>query len=179
MKRFIILAGLIIATAVSNNSLARLYQWESPDSGKMQMSGSPPAWYRSQEIGPRVFVFERGQLVDDTSIAVSDAQRQELRTVAFERAAVSSEELSVDIDQEAKLIKALEDAANAGVDIDAVAEQVAETRSSAEPETLDPAQDLIQKASQLRSLITAWDQNKVDQAKSLLGILGGDSEAQE
>jgi hypothetical protein len=53
---------------------ARMYQWNDPATGTTQLSGAPPAWYRSGETGPRVFVFERGRLIDDTGVAV-DEQR--------------------------------------------------------------------------------------------------------
>jgi hypothetical protein len=67
---------------------AQMYQWVDPESGTTQLSGKPPAWYRSVEGGPRVFVFNRGNVVDDTGINVSDEQRITLRTKAF----ISAEE---------------------------------------------------------------------------------------
>jgi len=42
----------------------------SPTTGSVQLSGTPPAWYRSDVAGPRVQVFESGNLVDDTAIVV-------------------------------------------------------------------------------------------------------------
>lgn len=60
-----------------------MYQWTDPETGTTQLSGKPPAWYRSAEGGPRVFVFNRGKVVDDTSIEISDEQRINLRTKAF------------------------------------------------------------------------------------------------
>jgi len=62
---------------------AQMYQWTDPESGTTQLSGKPPAWYRSVEGGPRVFVFNRGNIVDDTGIKISDEQRISLRTKAF------------------------------------------------------------------------------------------------
>jgi len=62
---------------------AQMYQWTDPESGTTQLSGKPPAWYRSVEGGPRVFVFNRGKIVDDTGIKISDEQRISLRTKAF------------------------------------------------------------------------------------------------
>lgn len=62
---------------------ARMYQWMSPSTGSLQMSGEPPPWYRSQGDGPRVYVFEDGFLVDDTAIDVSDARKRALRRNAF------------------------------------------------------------------------------------------------
>ncbi len=60
-----------------------MYQWTSPDTGTTQLSGTPPAWYRGAEQGPRVYVFERGQLVDDTARPVTEEQRLSLRRQAF------------------------------------------------------------------------------------------------
>jgi hypothetical protein len=65
---------------------ARMYQWIEPDSGTTQLSGKPPAWYRSAEGGPRIFVFERGRIIDDTSIEVSNNQRELMRQNAFIKA---------------------------------------------------------------------------------------------
>jgi hypothetical protein len=67
----------------SSSGHARMYQWVEPDSGTTQLSGKPPAWYRSAEGGPRIFVFERGRIIDDTSIEVSNKQRELLRQSAF------------------------------------------------------------------------------------------------
>ena len=67
---------------------AQMYQWIDPETGTTQLSGKPPAWYRSDGRGPRVFVFNRGKVVDDTGIVVSDEERVRLRTKAF----VSAEE---------------------------------------------------------------------------------------
>jgi len=62
---------------------ARMYQWDSPDTGRTHLSGKPPAWYRTDTEGPRVFVFDGGQLVDDTGVAVSDERQQALRRKAI------------------------------------------------------------------------------------------------
>lgn len=62
---------------------ARMYQWVDPRSGTVQLSGSPPAWYRAAKAGPRVFVFENGRLVDDTARAVEPAEAAALRAGAI------------------------------------------------------------------------------------------------
>ena len=72
--------GLILFSSLVH---ARMYQWIEPDSGTTQLSGKPPAWYRSEEGGPRVFVFEAGRVIDDTTIKVSDRERELLRQRAF------------------------------------------------------------------------------------------------
>jgi hypothetical protein len=58
-------------------------QWVDPDVETTQLSGKPPAWYRSNMSGPRIFVFEKGRLIDDTAIEVSDKVRQRMRQEAF------------------------------------------------------------------------------------------------
>lgn len=63
---------------------ARLYQWRDATSGRLQMSGEPPSWYRSVTPGPRVMVYEKGFLVDDTNIDVSVFRRLALRKKAFD-----------------------------------------------------------------------------------------------
>ena len=62
---------------------ARMYQWVEPGVDTTQLSGKPPAWYRSTAGGPRIFVFENGRLIDDTGIEVSDEVRQRMRQEAF------------------------------------------------------------------------------------------------
>jgi hypothetical protein len=79
-------ATLVTLLLLSPPALARMYQWVSPETGGVQLSGDPPAWYRSGYDGPRVWVFEDGRLVDDTAIAVPRTQREALRDAAFEDA---------------------------------------------------------------------------------------------
>ena len=77
---------LLVLVFFCQSTQAQMYQWNDPETGTTQLSGKPPAWYRSVEGGPRVFVFNRGKVVDDTGIDVSDQQRITLRTNAFVRA---------------------------------------------------------------------------------------------
>lgn len=77
-------AWVVLASALASPAAARMYQWVSPASGGVQLSGEPPAWYRSGQEGPRVWVFENGNLIDDTGIALPRTQRDELREAAFE-----------------------------------------------------------------------------------------------
>lgn len=79
MNRYCLIGLLFFGQSVQ----AQMYQWTDPESGTTQLSGKPPAWYRSVEGGPRVFVFNRGKIVDDTGIKISDEQRISLRTRAF------------------------------------------------------------------------------------------------
>ena len=78
---------LLMALWMDGAAWARMYQWVDPRSGRTQMSGVPPAWYRSGQPGPRIFVFENGQIIDDTRISVSEDKRQTLREQAFKNAA--------------------------------------------------------------------------------------------
>ena len=52
---------------------AWMFQWTHPAMGTVQLSGKPPAWYRGNEPGPRVFVFDNGELIDDTAVAVPES----------------------------------------------------------------------------------------------------------
>ena len=84
MHRYCLIGLLCFSQSVLMQSVqAQMYQWTDPESGTTQLSGKPPAWYRSVEGGPRVFVFNRGKIVDDTGIKISDEQRISLRTKAF------------------------------------------------------------------------------------------------
>ncbi|MDZ7734825.1 MAG: hypothetical protein U5P41_00710 [Gammaproteobacteria bacterium] len=69
LRNFIIIIMLVI---FMQPAAARMYQWVDPVSGRTQLSGTPPAWYRSGDDAPRVFVFEKGQLVDDTGVTVEE-----------------------------------------------------------------------------------------------------------
>ena len=83
LRLFIIVLLSVSVLPVS----ARMYQWDNPDTGRTHLSGTPPAWYRTGNDGPRVFVFEGGQLVDDTGVAVSEEKRRTLRQQALIEAA--------------------------------------------------------------------------------------------
>jgi hypothetical protein len=76
-----LLLALLLAPLLAD---ARMYQWVSQASGSQQLSGQPPPWYRSAQGGPRVRVFDNGNLVDDTAIELPRNQREELREAAFE-----------------------------------------------------------------------------------------------
>ena len=74
---------IILFSIITLVAEARMYQWVEPGVETTQLSGKPPAWYRSVDGGPRVFVFENGRLIDDTAIDVSDEVRQRMRKEAF------------------------------------------------------------------------------------------------
>lgn len=80
--RWSYLIALAVALAAVPAS-ARVYQWVDPDSGNVYLSGSPPPWYRSGARGPRVLVFERGKVVDDTGRETSEEEASALREEAL------------------------------------------------------------------------------------------------
>jgi hypothetical protein len=80
------LSGWLIAAVLCTlgpAAMGRVYQWRDAATGPVQLSGHPPAWYRSGERGPRVIVYEAGRVVDDTARAVDPATRARLRATAF------------------------------------------------------------------------------------------------
>jgi len=79
MRIILILLFFITTFAVE----ARMYQWTESGVETTQLSGKPPPWYRSATSGPRVFVFDKGRLIDDTAVEVSDEIRQRMRQEAF------------------------------------------------------------------------------------------------
>jgi hypothetical protein len=82
LSRSLPVLALALALA-SPGAGARMYQWVGAGSAAVQLSGEPPPWYRSGQGGPRVRVFDNGNLVDDTAIALPAAQREALREAAF------------------------------------------------------------------------------------------------
>lgn len=77
------MVGTTCAALISAGAQARMYQWKSAATGAPQLAGEPPAWYRSDRGGPRVRVFDSGNLVDDTAIKLPRVQAEELRAEAF------------------------------------------------------------------------------------------------
>lgn len=147
---------------------ARMYQWQNPATGTTQMSGAPPAWYRSGEAGPRVYVFENNQLVDDTGIAVSDAQRDALRAAALgsaaSRPAASATPTSAPDDAPHIATPPVSSAPTPAVAADAPPQPAAETAGA-------------DQAASLKALIEAWDQRQLEQARSLLETLPADGKS--
>ena len=113
-KLLITLVSILILTGAAE---ARMYQWTNPASGTVQLSGTALSWYRNFEKGPRVFVFENGELIDDTEVQVAETQRLQLRAAAFE-----STGGDISIEEEAEnnakeLHAAMEKATEFGVDV--------------------------------------------------------------
>ena len=164
--RTIVTIGACVIALSSANAHARMYQWSNPSSGIVQLSGAPPAWYRSTTQGPRVLVFDNGQLIDDTAIDVGEPVRQSLRAAAFtdeEKATAVAESTPAPPPQE-RLRDALASAAHDGVNVQAVADAF-----TAEQETAaSPGGTVEQTVAELKSLLDAWDSRRLDEAKSLL-----------
>ena len=160
---FAIALGMMLIVPVAD---ARMYQWEQPRSGRIQLSGDAPAWYRSVHPGPRVLVFDNGKLVDDTGIAVSDIQRQWLREQALgeeaEEALASSAETQA---PETSLQAALAEAAKAGVDIEALASSA--QREVDEENTLLGG-GLEDKVNELKALLSRWDAARTNEARAVV-----------
>ena len=113
-------------------SAARMYQWLNPKTGLSQLSGNPPAWYRSGQSGPRILVYDAGVLVDDTALRVSEEKAEALRQAAFDEV---ERLLELQRLEEA----ARREAAQAERALAAAASPAADSMPSAEPET-DAAQ---------------------------------------
>lgn len=139
---------------------ARMYQWINPASGRTQLSGKPPTWYRGKTEGPRVFVFENGRLIDDTAREVSETERQSLRTQAFERVGqqpiISKEELNTP--------------QKTALPMDAP--PAAQDTPEAHPPSLKE-QTPTTLIERLKKIIADWDKRKEEEAKRLLETLPG------
>ena len=157
---------------------ARMYQWTDPDTGTTQLSGKPPAWYRSQQDGPRIFVFDKNRLIDDTAIEVSPAEREELRRQAFlkaeqDRAAArekarAAEELKASLKQ---------DMADAEEQLPEVPEETPEAavqqQEAEQPEPDVAAVDDESTLQEMRELIREWEEQRVQEAKRKLEMQQG------
>ena len=158
MRRIVVAVCLVLLSSAP--VAARMYQWQNPTTGTTQLAGTPPAWYRSPQGGPRVWVFDNNQLVDDTGIAVSDEQRAALQAEAFGRGAPQEPPAA----QQAPPAAAPDDKAAPD--------------SATQAATSAPAAPLVKldsptagKAEALKALIDAWDQRQLDQARSLLEMV--------
>jgi hypothetical protein len=153
---------------------ARMYQWTDPETGTTQLSGKPPAWYRSTDNGPRVIVFEKGRIIDDTSINISESAREELRRQALAKAAedrekamqmaLQAEQLKLKIgeqSQEEPLVSAAEKKEIALPD---------NTMPEPAAEQSDMPLDNELTEDNLRALISEWEKLKTEESKQKIGI---------
>lgn len=150
--RLIVLSLLLTLPLLAS---ARMYQWVNPASGRIELSGTPPAWYRTESGGPRVQVFENGQMVDDTAIALSASQSEKLREAAFEE---------FELRRQAERVKRLEKAARReAARRQARGEEPADVAS--EPGTQE-AETTAQ--SPVEELPDVLDQSTIDRLKDLI-----------
>lgn len=168
-ENFMLRLIFVLLLVSTQTASARMYQWVDPESGSTQLSGKPPMWYRSSESGPRVFVFEKSKVIDDTGIEVSKAERDRLRQRAF---------LQADEDKELAREKILRSKR-----IDAVLKQQQAGRQ-AELEKDKPLPPLIleeeveeeapsqprqaETLEEMRKLIEDWEKAQTDKAKNVL-----------
>jgi hypothetical protein len=172
MIRHAIIALLLLTAA----SAERMYQWVDPDTGTTHLSGKPPVWYRSAESGPRVFVFDKDRVVDDTGIRLSDTERDRLRQQALIDAEAQREAAKEKLIQAKRLKAAMEEQQAAAETQAGIAE------AEAEPETAKPAtppSPEIPTAAKgmtvedMRAVISAWEQQQAQQAKAKMGVHPG------
>ena len=149
-----------------------MYQWNDPDTGTTQLSGKPPAWYRSNEDGPRVIVFDKGRIVDDTNIRVSDDERESLRMEALIKVEEDRDIARQKI-LESEQIKSKLDKTTEGQEH--VMENVVTepTASGTEPAVVDsdeqplPEGDLTEE--RMRRLLSEWEKQLTEKAKEEAG----------
>lgn len=159
---------LLLLMLVSTSAAARMYQWQDPNSKSVQFSGTPPAWYRSAENGPRVRVYDAGQLIDDTYIVLSPEDDQAMRDLAFR---------ALEEEQQLQAIKRLERAARREESrreqdrreaLKAQAATSGEVSNTDEappdilPESLDPAM-----VERLKSIISQYDRANTGDANQI------------
>jgi hypothetical protein len=151
---------------------ARMYQWVEPDSETTQLSGKPPAWYRSAEGGPRVFVFERGRIIDDTSIEVSNEQRELIRQRAFVKAEEDREAARAKLARANKL-KSEFDNKDEEMAVQEGSEELVEIPEIPPPVLVDDEEtgksgeeDAI--LDEMRSLIADWEKKQSNSARDLI-----------
>ena len=162
--RLLLFMVLIIACPAA---LARMYQWDDPDTGTPQLSGKPPYWYRGDETGPRVFVIDDGHLGDDTAVQVPDSQRRQLREAAFLRAE----------QDEARFKSKLEEAERLKVQRNAKREEAVAAEQGVSPPVKEappvevkaaPEPDAATEADSMRALVEEWERIREETAKKVI-----------
>ncbi len=156
---------------------ARMYQWIEPGSGTTQLSGKPPAWYRSTEGGPRIFVFEKGRVIDDTSIEVSDNERELLRQRAFIKAEedreAAREKLAKANKIKAEFDKKSEEASAQEQPGEAMDEETEISLPDLiEDEETPKSKDTGTVLEEMRALIGEWEKEQTRSARNLLEKIG-------
>jgi hypothetical protein len=168
--RIIFLALLLANLPVQ----ARMYQWTDPETGTTQLSGKPPAWYRSPDNGPRVIVFEKGRVIDDTSIHITGSLREDLRRQALAIAAedrdkarqmaLQAEELKLKISAQ----RQEEPLAPVTSEDDIASPDNASLETA--PEKSDTPVNSELTEDNLRALIAEWEKQKTEQSRQKIGV---------
>jgi hypothetical protein len=158
----------LILFQITPLAAARMYQWTDPDTGTTQLSGKPPAWYRSGETGPRIFVYENGRLVDDTGILLTETENERLRQHAL---------LQVEQDRQAameKMLQAMQRKAALDLqnrDREELEEIPADTITAQRQEVPEDAGDIdstAPTAEQMRALLEEYERLRTENARQLL-----------
>ena len=165
--RIIFLALLLANLPVQ----ARMYQWTDPETGTTQLSGKPPAWYRGTDNGPRVIVFEKGRIIDDTSIKLSESSQEELRRQALALAAedrekarqmvLQAEQLKLKISEQSQEEPLVSEKEITSPD-DALSEPAAEQSDMPLKNNLND--------DNLRALVSEWEKLKTEKSKQKIGV---------
>jgi len=163
---------------ITFTSEARMYQWTEPGVETTQLSGKPPAWYRSAGGGPRVFVFDNGRLIDDTAVNVSEEVRLRMREEAFilvEKDKQKAKEKIAKAEEARK--KALQDKSDSSEKITPDENTDQESTIELITEALFPednreeqkdANSETQSLDELRAIITDWEKSRTQDAKQAL-----------
>lgn len=152
---------LLVAACAALPAQARMYQWVNPQTGRTQMSGKPPAWYRSDKPGPRVFVFENGRLIDDTARAVAIEERAALRATAFAETPPSTGPQTAAPGSEPAAPGTAETRPGASV----LERGFGDSDTAASTAPAEPPDATI---ARLKSIIDAWEQQQTAEARRLL-----------
>ncbi|MCC7412687.1 MAG: hypothetical protein IT495_13810 [Gammaproteobacteria bacterium] len=164
-----LLIALCLLAAASPVCAGRMYQWIDARTGTTQMSGRPPAWYRTERPGPRVFVFENGQIIDDTARTVETDERAALRAQALRSADVhyaAAAGAAAPDDGAAPAADAELQALLPGgedFDLDALLQAAPQAATPAPAATETDAQ-----LTRLKALIQAWDRQQTARARSVI-----------
>ncbi len=158
---------LIFIFVLSSTASARMYQWLDPDSNTTQLSGKPPNWYRTNIPGPRVIVFDNGQVVDDTDIPVTEETRNNLRSDALAIVAADREKERERLLQE-EVLKA-QRAATANKEPAPEEVQPEKTTQDQTKDIPEPvAENQQETIDQMKKIIENWENQQSEKAKETL-----------
>ena len=139
---------------------ARMYQWVNQNTGRVELSGSPPTWYRAAHGGPRIQVFDQGQMVDDTAIRLSSSQSEKLRNAAFEEFEVRRQAEQIKrLERVARREAVFRQRAEFADSEDEAKDQTAEGQAPSSGESPNELPDLLDEdmIGRLKGLIQIWD----------------------